>query len=81
MVFYFTCQSRPDLAQKYIIYMGRDKFENEALIHNGWPEDLWFHVDGQFYLKNSISASSELSEIASEKTQLAQLFLFSLKFS
>ncbi|CBY24700.1 unnamed protein product [Oikopleura dioica] len=45
MVFYFTCQSRPDLAQKYIIYMGRDKFENEALIHNGWPEDLWFHVD------------------------------------
>ncbi|CAG5087965.1 Oidioi.mRNA.OKI2018_I69.PAR.g11682.t1.cds [Oikopleura dioica] len=25
--------------------MGRDKFENEALIHNGWPEDLWFHVD------------------------------------
>ena len=51
MVFYFTCQSRPDLAQKYIIYMGRDKFENEALIHNGWPEDLWFHVDGQFYLK------------------------------
>ena len=50
MVFYFTCQSRPDLAQKYIIYMGRDKFENEALIHNGWPEDLWFHVDGQFYL-------------------------------
>lgn len=51
MVFYFTCQSRPDLAQKYIIYMGRDKFENEALIHNGWPEDLWFHVDGQFYKK------------------------------
>ncbi|CBY34507.1 unnamed protein product [Oikopleura dioica] len=45
MVFYFTCQSKPDLAQKYIIYMGRDKFENEALIHNGWPEDLWFHVD------------------------------------
>ena len=32
MVFYFTCQSRPDLADKYIIYMGRDKFENEQLI-------------------------------------------------
>lgn len=32
MVFYFTCQSRPDLAEKYIIYMGRDKFDNEALI-------------------------------------------------
>jgi len=45
MVFYFTCQSRPDLAEKYIIYMGRDKFENEDLIRYGWPEDLWFHVD------------------------------------
>merc|ERR1712227_63713 len=45
MVFYFTCQSRPDLAEKYIIYMGRDKFDNEALIQYGWPEDLWFHVD------------------------------------
>jgi len=45
MVFYFTCQSRPDLAEKYIIYMGRDKHENEALIKYGWPEDLWFHVD------------------------------------
>lgn len=59
MVFYFTCQSRPDLAQKYIIYMGRDKFENEALIHNGWPEDLWFHVDGQFYKKNNDLSSFE----------------------
>merc|ERR1712176_447741 len=45
MVFYFTCQSRPDLADKYIIYMGRDKHENEMLIKYGWPEDLWFHVD------------------------------------
>merc|ERR1712021_51968 len=45
MVFYFTCQSRPDLADQYIIYMGRDKFDNEALIQYGWPEDLWFHVD------------------------------------
>ena len=71
MVFYFTCQSRPDLAQKYIIYMGRDKFENEALIHNGWPEDLWFHVDGQFYKKIRISAHSN-------KHQLAQNHLIKL---
>jgi len=33
------------LAEKYIIYMGRDKHENEMLIKYGWPEDLWFHVD------------------------------------
>ena len=72
MVFYFTCQSRPDLAQKYIIYMGRDKFENEALIHNGWPEDLWFHVDGQFY-KKKIRISAD-----SNKHQLAQNHLIKL---
>ena len=40
MVFYFECSD-----PRYIIYMGRDKYENEHLIANGWPEDLWFHVD------------------------------------
>uniref|UniRef100_A0A914D3A1 Coiled-coil domain-containing protein 25 n=1 Tax=Acrobeloides nanus TaxID=290746 RepID=A0A914D3A1_9BILA len=28
-----------------LIYMGRDKEENELLIKWGWPEDVWFHVD------------------------------------
>jgi hypothetical protein len=28
-----------------MIYMGKDKFENEDLIKYGWPEDVWFHVD------------------------------------
>ncbi|CDJ45508.1 hypothetical protein, conserved [Eimeria tenella] len=28
----------------YEIYMGRDKFENEDLIVNAFPEDVWFHV-------------------------------------
>lgn len=41
MVFYFTCSD-----PRYTIYMGRDKYENESLIAYGWPEDLWFHVDG-----------------------------------
>merc|ERR1712227_8497 len=63
MVFYFTCQSRPDLAEKYIIYMGRDKFDNEALIQYGWPEDLWFHVDdlssAHVYLRLPRGASFE----------------------
>eukprot|EP01052_Picozoa_sp_SAG31_P043642 SAG31_NODE_7336_length_1716_cov_1.539889_2_plen_207_part_00 len=25
--------------------MGKDKYENDMLIENGWPEDIWFHVD------------------------------------
>jgi len=28
-----------------LIYMGRDKFENEDLIKHGRETDLWFHVD------------------------------------
>jgi len=41
MVFFFkTCN------EQYIIYMGKDKFENEELIRYGLPHDIWFHVDG-----------------------------------
>ena len=28
-----------------IIYMGKDKFENEELIKYALPHDIWFHVD------------------------------------
>jgi predicted ribosome quality control (RQC) complex YloA/Tae2 family protein len=28
-----------------VLYMGKDKHENESLIKHGWPEDVWFHVD------------------------------------
>lgn len=39
MVFFF------ETSTGYVIYMGRDKFENEDLIKYGIPEDIWFHVD------------------------------------
>lgn len=42
MVFFFTSPHAPHV----VLYMGRDKFENEELIRWGWPEDWWFHVDG-----------------------------------
>ncbi|TKR82869.1 hypothetical protein L596_016543 [Steinernema carpocapsae] len=38
--FYSNVVSPPAL-----LYMGRDKVENEELIRWGWPEDVWFHVD------------------------------------
>eukprot|EP01135_Chromosphaera_perkinsii_P011012 Nk52_evm46s2309 gene=Nk52_evmTU46s2309 len=42
MVLYFTsCASNPPT----MIFMGRDKHENEDLIKYGLPEDVWFHVD------------------------------------
>lgn len=42
MVFYYVSNITE---QKYTIYMGLDKYENEDLIKYGWPEDVWFHVD------------------------------------
>lgn len=39
MVLYFRASSGK------LIYMGKDKHENEDLIKYAWPEDVWFHVD------------------------------------
>jgi len=41
MVLYFVSRA----PENYMIYMGKDKFENEQLIAYGFPEDIWFHVD------------------------------------
>lgn len=32
-------------ADGHMLYMGKDKYENEDLIRYGVPEDVWFHVD------------------------------------
>ena len=40
MVFYFT-----SIDDSYVVYMGKDKYENEGLIKYAFPEDVWFHVD------------------------------------
>lgn len=39
MVFYLTAKDGT------LLYVGKDKYENEDLIKWGWPEDIWFHVD------------------------------------
>ena len=49
MVFFFTCSCKFNfkltIVPEFIIYMGKDKFENESLIAYGLPLDIWFHVD------------------------------------
>ncbi|KAG7349708.1 protein of unknown function DUF814 containing protein [Nitzschia inconspicua] len=54
MVFFYKIRGGPckgelshiTLRQEDVIcYVGRDKYENEALIAHGWPGDIWFHVD------------------------------------
>ena len=39
MVFFFTASTG------HMLYMGKDKHENEDLIKYGLPEDIWFHVE------------------------------------
>ncbi|KAH8306542.1 hypothetical protein KR018_009727 [Drosophila ironensis] len=41
MVFYFKSNV---VQPAVVLFMGRDKHENEELIRWGWPEDVWFHV-------------------------------------
>ncbi|KAI0823967.1 cytoplasmic protein [Trametes gibbosa] len=42
MVLFFTSNAVNPPA---VIYMGKDKHENEDLIKYAWPQDVWFHVD------------------------------------
>ncbi|KAJ3091899.1 hypothetical protein HK100_007071 [Physocladia obscura] len=32
------------ITEPVILYMGRDKYENEQLIEHGWEQDVWFHA-------------------------------------
>ena len=69
MVYFFVCFSNPD----YIIYMGKDKYENEDLIKYAWPSrDIWFHVDNlssaHVYLRIP-EAISDYSQIPDELIQ------------
>jgi len=42
MVYFFVCAADPSI----VIYMGKDKYENEELIEYAWPDtDIWFHVE------------------------------------
>ncbi|KZV76163.1 cytoplasmic protein [Peniophora sp. CONT] len=42
MVLFFTSAVH---SPPVMIYMGKDKVENEDLIKFAWPQDVWFHVD------------------------------------
>ena len=76
MVFFFVCFSNPDV----IIYMGRDKHENEDLIKYAWPDrDIWFHVEdlssAHVYLRmpTKITSYADIpDEIVQECAQLTK---------
>jgi len=43
MVFFFETEDA--IKTKYVLYMGKDKMENEELIKCAFKDDVWFHVD------------------------------------
>ncbi len=45
MVKYFRPRRHGPARDDYLLYMGRDKVENEELIKYALPHDIWFHVD------------------------------------
>ena len=68
MVFYFTSLTHPKDA---VIYMGKDKFENEHLIKYSFPGDVWFHVEhlssAHVYLR--IDGLENIDDIPAELVQ------------
>lgn len=54
----------------WLIYMGRDKFENEELLKWGWPEDVWFHAENlssaHVYLRIPSGSAFDLNSIPGE---------------
>lgn len=42
MVFYFSTNAHKEGEDAWLIYMGKDKHENEDLIRHGWPVDVWY---------------------------------------
>ncbi|KAK9819142.1 hypothetical protein WJX74_010227 [Apatococcus lobatus] len=63
MVFYHEPRGFGPGPADNLIYVGRDKFENEDLIKYGLPHDVWFHVDdlssAHVYLRLPPSSSFE----------------------
>eukprot|EP01023_Acetabularia_acetabulum_P022064 TRINITY_DN2178_c0_g1_i1.p2 TRINITY_DN2178_c0_g1~~TRINITY_DN2178_c0_g1_i1.p2 ORF type:complete len:217 (-),score=16.86 TRINITY_DN2178_c0_g1_i1:431-1081(-) len=66
MVFFFSPRTGGE--HQCIIYMGKDKYENEDLIKYGLPHDVWFHVDNlssaHVYLR--LSEGMSIEDIADE---------------
>eukprot|EP01029_Cantina_marsupialis_P028902 TRINITY_DN778153_c0_g1_i1.p1 TRINITY_DN778153_c0_g1~~TRINITY_DN778153_c0_g1_i1.p1 ORF type:complete len:231 (-),score=59.38 TRINITY_DN778153_c0_g1_i1:85-747(-) len=73
MVYYFTASNG------CMLYMGKDKYENENLIKYAWPDrDIWFHVDdlssAHVYLRLPEGHSGKSADIPTEViNQCAQL--------
>ncbi|KAM3123928.1 hypothetical protein CJJ07_005125 [Candidozyma auris] len=55
-----------DEDSKYVIYMGRDKVENDILLKKSHPKNIWFHVDkhssAHLYVQLSVEQQAQKFE-------------------
>lgn len=59
-------------ATEHVIYMGKDKFENDPLIRKSHPKNLWFHVDNHLSAHLYLQLSREDQMVTFEALQLSQ---------
>lgn len=64
--------------EEHIIYMGRDKIENDPLIRKSHPKNLWFHVDkhssAHLYLQlDTEQQKTRFEDLKLDESLLAQL--------
>ena len=68
MVFYFKAIIPDEIVDiERQIYMGRDKIENDPLIHHSHPKNIWFHVD-------NVSLAHVYLQLTAEEIKLWKLF-------
>ena len=68
MVYYFKSSTGK------VIYVGKDKFENEDLIAWAWPEDVWFHVDNYSSAHVYLRLDSPVGKLADLDPKVDNLF-------
>lgn len=57
---------------QHVIYMGKDKVENDPLIRKSHPKNLWFHVDNHSSAHLYLQLSHEDQLVNFEALQLSQ---------
>ena len=75
--FPISLSPRNILDKQSVIYMGKDKFENEELLKYYFPHDVWFHVDdfssAHVYLRTKTPITSYAEIPAETVAECAQL--------
>lgn len=79
MVYFFKAAIKSDLDEfalddgsECVIYMGRDKVENDTLLKKSHPKNIWFHVDKHSSAHLYIQLSAEEQNQKFEDLKLSQ---------